>query len=120
MSFRARAASFRYALQGLATLLATQPNARVHLVATVAVVSAGLYFQLSRTEWAAVSLSIVLVIGMEAMNTAVEQLIDLVSPDYHPLAGRAKDLAAAAVLLASLGAAVVGGLVFLPKIFAGF
>lgn len=61
---------------------------------------------------------IVLVISLEAVNTAVEHLTDLVSPDYHPLAGRAKDVAAAAVLIGALGAAVVGALIFFPKIAA--
>lgn len=63
-----------------------------------------------------VVLCIALVISLEALNTAIEHLTDLVSPDYHPLAGKAKDVAAAAVLIAAMGAAVAGGLIFLPKI----
>lgn len=65
-----------------------------------------------------VALCIALVLSLEALNTAVEHLTDLVSPDYHPLAGKAKDVAAAAVLIAAMGAIVAGGLIFLPKIVA--
>lgn len=117
MSLQKRVASLRHALRGMADLFRSQPNARIHLVATVLVTAAGFYFQVSRTEWLALSLCIVLVMGLEAANTALEYLTDLVSPEYHPLAGKAKDAAAAAVLLAALGALVVGGLVFLPKIW---
>ncbi|MEQ1745623.1 MAG: diacylglycerol kinase family protein [Saprospiraceae bacterium] len=108
--------SFRYALHGLADLFRTQPNARFHLVASVAVVAAGFWLEISRLEWIAVVLCMALVIALEAINTALEYLTDVVSPDYHPLAGKAKDVAAAAVLVAAVGAAVVGGLVFLPKV----
>jgi len=110
--------SFRYAFQGLGDLFRSQPNARIHAAAAAAAIGLGAYFQISRSEWAVVSLSIALVLSLEALNTAVEHLTDLVSPDYHPLAGRAKDVAAAAVLLGAVGAAVAGGLIFLPKIWA--
>lgn len=67
-------------------------------------------------EWLAVILCFALVIGLEAVNTALEYLTDLVSPDYHPLAGKTKDVAAAAVLIAALGAVAVGLLVFVPHV----
>ncbi|MBC7776061.1 MAG: diacylglycerol kinase family protein [Phycisphaerae bacterium] len=118
MSLQKRAASFRYAFRGLLHLFQSQPNARIHLVALAVVVAAGFYFQISRTEWIAVTLCILLVLSLEAVNTAIEHLTDLVSPGIHPLAGKAKDVAAAAVLLAAMGAVVVGVLVFLPKILA--
>lgn len=108
--------SFRYALAGIADLLGSQPNARIHLLATALVIAAGLYFGLSKNEWCLVVLAIASVFAAEAFNTALEHLTDLVSPDYHPLAGKAKDVAAGAVLFAAIGAAVVGVLVFLPKI----
>lgn len=116
MSLQKRVSSFRFAIKGLADLFKTQPNARVHLAATVLVLGAGIYFHISRTEWAALALCVAMVVSMEAMNTAIEHVVDLVSPDFHPLAGRAKDVAAAAVLLAAMGAVAVGGIVFLPKI----
>ncbi len=120
MSLQKRAASFRYAFQGLIHLFKSQPNARIHIVALAAVVAAGFYFQISQLEWIAVVLCVALVLSFEAVNTAIEHLTDLASPGFHPLAGRAKDVAAAAVLLAAMGAVVVGALVFLPKILACF
>lgn len=96
----------------------TQPNARFHLVASVAVVTAGFWLEISRLEWLAVVLCMAFVLALEAVNTALEYLTDLASPDYHPLAGKAKDAAAGAVLVAAIGAAVVGGVVFLPKVWA--
>ena len=110
--------SFRYAFQGLADLFRSQPNARIHAAAAAAAVCLGFFFQISQLEWAAVALCIALVLSLEALNTAIEHLTDLVSPDYHPLAGKAKDVAAAAVLIAAMGAAVAGALIFLPKIVA--
>jgi len=120
MSLKKRAASFRYAFRGLIDLFKSQVNARIHGAAVLAVVLAGFYFQISRTEWIAVTLCILLVFSLEAMNTAIEYLTDLVSPDFHPLAGKAKDVAAAAVLLAAFGAVLVGLIIFLPRVLSGF
>jgi len=117
MSLQKRADSFRYAFQGLADLLRSQPNARIHLAMAIAAIVGGFYFNISRTEWIALVLCIALVFALEAVNTALEYLTDLVSPDFHPLAGKAKDAAAAAVLLAAAGAVAVGLIIFLPKIF---
>jgi len=117
MDFRRFLNSFRYAFQGLRLLFAGQPNARVHLLAAATAAAAGGYYRISANEWVAVVLCIGLVISMEAMNTALEHLTDRVSPEFHPLAGKAKDLAAAAVLIAAFVAVVVGGIIFIPKIF---
>lgn len=113
-----RLKSFRYAFQGLADLLRTQPNAVIHLAAAVAVIGTGLALGLAPLEWMVLVLAIAGVFAAEAFNTALEYLTDLVSPHHHPLAGKAKDAAAAGVLLAALGAAVVGGLLFIPKLLA--
>ncbi len=110
--------SFRYAFAGIADMVRTQANVKIHLFATVLVIIAGCYFDLNRTEWCLVTLAFSSVLAAEAFNTALEYLTDLVSPGHHPLAGKAKDVAAGAVLLAAIGAAVVGLLVFLPKIMA--
>lgn len=118
MSLRRRINSFRYAFRGLADLFRTQPNARIHLVVALLVVIAGARCHLSRLEWLGIALSIALVIALEAMNTALEYLTDLVSPARHPLAGKAKDAAAAAVLVGACGAVVVGFVVFLPHLLA--
>jgi diacylglycerol kinase len=118
--FVARLKSFSYAFKGLSILFKTQANARIHLLALGIVVVAGFFFNLSISEWCLCSLCIGMVLAAEAVNTTIETIVDLVSPDYHPLAGRAKDVAAAAVLLTAISAAIVGVLIFLPKIIQYF
>ncbi len=115
MSLQNRAASFRYAFKGIQDLFKSQANARIHLTVAMVVIASGIFFQISRTEWLSIAFCIGLVLSLEAINTAIEYLTDLVSPDFHPLAGKVKDMAAAAVLLAAMAAIVVGLLVFLPK-----
>ncbi len=115
-----RIKSFSYAFKGIVSLFASQPNARIHVVVLSFVVAAGFYFKVDKTEWLTIVLIAALVLSAEAMNTAVEFVVDLVSPDYHPLAGKAKDVAAAAVLLTAFGAVVVGFIIFLPKILMLF
>ena len=111
-----RVASFGYALRGLWILVATQANARIHAVATVLVISAGFWFALTRMEWCALVAAIGLVWTAEGLNTALEFLTDLVAPEHHPLAGKVKDVAAGAVLAASAAAAVIGAIIFGPKL----
>jgi diacylglycerol kinase (ATP) len=115
---RRRAASFGHAFRGVAVALRSEVHLQFHAVATVLVLGLGGYFQLSLTEWALVALAIASVWAAELFNTAIEALTNLASPGYHPLAGKAKDVAAGAVLLAALGAVVVGGLVFGPRLWA--
>ena len=115
---RRRAASFGHAFRGVGAALRSELHLQLHAVATVAVLGFGLYFRLSPTEWALVALAVAGVWAAELFNTAIETLTNLASPGYHPLAGRAKDVAAGAVLLAALGALAVGGCVFGPKIWA--
>ncbi len=113
-SITKRIKSFQYAFQGLKTLLKTQHNARIHLLATIVVVLAGFLLHVSKTDWALLLLAIALVWITEAINTAIEFVVDIVQPDYHPLAEKAKDVAAASVLIAALVAVIIGALVFLP------
>jgi len=108
--------SFGYAFAGLATLFRTQAHAWIHLIAALIVISLAFYFGVSRTEWCILLLCITLVFAAEAFNTAVEFLTDLASPNIHPLAKYTKDTAAAAVLICSIGAAIVGSLVFWPYV----
>lgn len=108
--------SFRYALKGLSFMVRTQANARIHLVASLLVTAGAWYFEFSPGEWALVILCMTLVWCAEAFNTSLESLTDLVSPDEHPLAGKAKDLAAAAVLLTAIGSLIIGILLFLPRV----
>lgn len=107
--------SFRFAGKGILDLFFFENNARIHLLAAIVAIGAGVYFQLSPTEWALIVTQIVLVWVAEAFNTALEKLSDAVSADYHPLIKSVKDLAAGGVLLAAICAALVGALVFVPK-----
>jgi len=118
-SFTARLHSLRYALAGLRTLLLTQHNAWIHAVATVLVVVAGLVLGLSAAEWCWLVLAMTLVWMAEALNTALEFLADAVTQDFHPLILQAKDVAAAALLIAAIGALVIGLLVFGPHLWQG-
>lgn len=115
---RRRAASFQYAVRGVQSALRSEVHLRFHAGATVLVVGLGFYLELNHMEWALVALAIAAVWSAELFNTAVEALTDLVSPAYHPLAGKAKDIAAAGVLLAAAGAAVVGLIVFGERVLA--
>ena len=118
--FRARMRSFGHAIRGIRFLIRSERHAQIHLLATATVVVCGLVISISAVEWCLVSLAIGLVWATEALNTAVERLVDLRSPQYNEVAGQAKDLAAGAVLLAAVAAAIVGLLVFLPRIAAIF
>ncbi|TPG63017.1 diacylglycerol kinase family protein [Hymenobacter nivis] len=114
---RRRLASFGHAFRGVGAALRSELHLRFHAAATVAVVGLGFYYGIARLEWALVALAVAGVWAAELVNTAIEALTDLASPHYHALAGRAKDVAAGAVLLAALGALVVGALVFGPRVF---
>lgn len=117
MNIRRSIKSFRFAAKGIADLFRTQSNAQIHLIAAGLAVAAGLFLGLTHIEWSIVTICIFMVISMEAANTAIEYLTDLVSPEFHPLAGKAKDAAAAAVLIAAIGAVIAGAIIFLPKIW---
>ena len=111
---RTRIASFRYAFSGVAQLFRHETHAQLHLLAALLVIVAGLITGLARWEWLALILSIALVMAAEGLNTALEALADALHPQHHPLIGKAKDIAAGAVLLTALASLVVASLVFLP------
>jgi len=113
-----RAASFRHAWRGILHLVRTQPNAWIHLAATLAVIASGWLLHVRRGEWLALILAIGLVWTAEALNTALEALADEISREHRHGLGRAKDAGAAGVLLASIAAAIVGFAVFLPHLLA--
>jgi diacylglycerol kinase (ATP) len=98
-SLRARAQSFVDAGRGIALLLANEPNARLHAAAAIAVVGLGAWLGLSRAEWCWIALAIALVWVAEGLNSALESLADAVHPERDPRIGRAKDVAAGAVLV---------------------
>ncbi|WP_247237285.1 diacylglycerol kinase family protein [Telluribacter sp. SYSU D00476] len=112
--------SFRYAGEGIVSLFRFENNARIHLLAAVAVILLGFFFEISIAEWGLIITHIGLVWMAEAFNTAFEKLADLVSPEYHPTIKAVKDLAAGGVLMVALSAVIVGGLVFIPKLLAFF
>ncbi len=118
MSLTSRLRSFRFAFAGVATLLRTQPNARIHAVFTLAVIALGVFLRLTAAEWCWMVLAITAVLVAEALNTSLEFLADAACPERHPLVKNAKDVAAAAVLVAAIGAAVIGLLVFGPRVWA--
>jgi len=110
--------SFGYAFEGLATIVRTQPNFWVHSAAAIVAFGLGLALGLSAAELAILVLTVALVLVAEAVNTTVEAVCDLVEPRYHPLVKRAKDISAAAVLIAATAAVAVALLLFGPRVIA--
>jgi diacylglycerol kinase (ATP) len=111
-----RLASFGFAAKGLRRMLAEEHNARIHLAATLGVVAAAVLFDVSLDEWRWLLLAIALVWSGEAFNTAVERLGDAVSTERNARVGAAKDMAAAAVLVASIAAGLIGLTIFVPHV----
>jgi diacylglycerol kinase (ATP) len=118
LNYRGVVRSFRFAWRGLVFLLLSQPNARVHAAATAAVVIVGLLLRLSAIEWCVILAATAAVWVAEALNTSVELLADAVAPSMHPLVERAKNVAAGAVLVASIAAVGVALLVTVPRLWA--
>ena len=108
---------FRCGFVGLWDVLKSGRNAKIHAAAAVTVIGIGLCLPLSRTEWAILTLMIGAVIAAESANTAIEYVVDLVSPEYHELARRSKDAAAGAVLIMAITAVVIGGLILGPPLY---
>ena len=117
VSFQKRVRAFAYALQGVKTLFATQCHARFHALAAIVVIALGFILKISPGEWCCVILSVTIVLACEAFNTAVELLADRISLEQHTLSGKAKDVAAAAVLFSAIGAAATGAIIFWPKLW---
>jgi len=114
--FRTRLASFRYAFAGWWYVIRTQQNAWIHAVASILVILVSLWLRISAVEWALILSAIAAVWSAEFFNTALEAIVDLVTEDHHPLAKVAKDVSAAAVLIAALMAAGIGFLVLGPPL----
>jgi diacylglycerol kinase len=107
-----RVRSFRNAVRGVYQLFRHEPNAQIHFVAACFVLTLAVFLNVSKTDFALLTVAVTMVIVTEAVNTAIERLTDRVSPEFHPLAGQAKDVAAGAVLLSSFGATAIGVIVF--------
>ena len=114
LTFTGRIRSIKCALVGIRLMIASQHNAWIHAAATLAVLAVGLFLGLTNAEWCWIVLAVVAVWSAEAFNTAFEYLTDVASPQFHPLAGKAKDVAAGAVLITAIGSVVIGVLVLGP------
>lgn len=109
--------SFYYAFAGLFFLFRTQRNARIELAGGIAACAVGAWVHISHVEWAIIVFTIALVLILEGLNTAIECAIDLASPEIHPLAKAAKDLAAGMVLIAAIASVAVGLLILGPGVW---
>lgn len=109
-----RLKSFTYAFSGIGSFLRKEPNAWIHCSAIVTVTIAGFLLGITRTEWLVIILCFGIVLAAEAFNTAIERLVNLVSPDFHPIAGDVKDIAAGAVLICAIATAIIGLIIFIP------
>ena len=118
--FTSRYNSFKYALKGMSAVFRSEPNMHLHVLASMVVLVMAYWFEVTRTEWCLLALCVGLVWMAEIFNTAIETLTDLVSPEENVLAGKAKDLAAGAVLMAAITSAVIGLLIFVPYWLAYF
>jgi len=108
--------SFSYALNGLKVLIKNEHNARIHLAAMIFAIIAGFVLKIDTNEWLVIVIVIGLVFSMEIINSAIEQLADFVSPNYHEMIKKVKDLSAAAVLISALVSVIVAFIIFIPKI----
>ena len=109
--------SFHFAFVGLGYLFRTQRNARIHAIAGAAACAFAYYLNISRAEWAVLIFTIALVLILEGLNTSIELAIDLASPDIHPFAKHAKDLAAGMVLIGAIASVGVGALILGPPLW---
>ena len=119
-SFKKQLKSFTFAWKGILTCAGHEQNITFHLLAAVVVIVAGFFFHISHVEWMVVMLCIGAVIAAELFNSAIERLVDLVSPEWDKIAGEVKDIAAGAVLVTAIAAAIVGFVVFVPYVVALF
>jgi len=108
--------SFKYAFKGLKFMILQENNFKFQLLATLVVCIMSYYFQLSKTHFSILFMCCVLVLSLEICNTAIEKVVDLVSPEFKPLAGLVKDLSAAAVLLASIGSLIIAGIILVSML----
>jgi diacylglycerol kinase len=116
-SINKRLQSFKYAFNGIKILLKEEHNSRIHLIAAIIVIIAGFVFNINPYEWIVLVIVMGLVISMEIINSAIENICDFISPEKHHLIKKIKDLSAAAVMVCSITAFIVGLIVFIPKFF---
>ncbi len=115
---KSRAASFSYAFSGLYELWTKEINTRIHLFFTIAATAMGFLLKISSIEWCILVFAVTNVWAAEAMNAALESNVDLATDEWKPLAKKAKDLAAGAVLIYAICSVIIGLIIFLPKLIA--
>lgn len=116
ISLKKRLKSFVYAFNGIVYTFKSQHNFIIHISLTIIALILGYFLQISTIEWVAIVIVIILVLTMELFNTAVEEIVNLVSPEKNKLAGIIKDVSAGAVLVSAIGALITGFIIFLPKL----
>ncbi|MFS0861600.1 diacylglycerol kinase family protein [Fredinandcohnia sp. 179-A 10B2 NHS] len=109
--------SFTYALQGLRRAFLEERNLQIHVFLSLVVISLGFITDIQPSEWIVLLLVIGGMFTMELLNTAIENVVDLVTKEYHPIAKKAKDIAAGAVLIYAITAVIVGIIIFYPYFF---
>ncbi len=109
--------SFTNAARGIVYLFKSQPNARIEIIIAILVIIAGFLFEIESYEWVSILLCIALVLGLEGINTAIETFLNKVHPGFDNEIGKAKDVAAGAVLIASIVAAIIGFVIFAPRLW---
>ncbi|MCX2719741.1 diacylglycerol kinase family protein [Lentiprolixibacter aurantiacus] len=112
-----RIKSVGFALRGAWVLIRTERSIKIQVCIALLVTAAGFYYEISTTEWILQTLAIALVLGVEGLNTAVEKIADYIQPRYDRKIGFIKDVAAGAVMLVALGAAIVGLIIYVPRVF---
>lgn len=115
-SLKFRFGSFKFAFDGLWSLLKNEHNSRIHFSAAVVAIAMGLILKINPFEWSLLVILIGMVFIIELLNTSLETLADLIDPEWNEMIRLAKDYAAAAVLISAIISVVVGGLIFIPKI----
>lgn len=107
--------SFTYAINGIRTVFGKERNMNIHLIMATAVIVCAIIFHISGTEWLVCLLCIALVISLEMLNSAIERIVNIISPQINPQAGQIKDIAAGAVLVSVIISAIIGLIIFVPK-----
>ena len=115
-SIKKRVQSFKHALNGFRILFCEESNSWIHLLITFCVLVAGFVFTISATEWIIVIFCVGLVFALELINTSIENMADFISQEYHNSIKKTKDLAAGAVLVSAISAAIIGLIIFIPRI----
>jgi len=109
--------SFAHAFEGIISAIRTERNMKIHVCMAVLVTIFGFILDISKNEWIICIILFAFVMSMEVVNTSIEAVVDLICPEYNPLAKKAKDSAAGAVLICAIGSAIIGCIIFLPKLY---